>query len=192
MGKVTVEVEDGIVMSVMGNMVSTDGTLDDADIEKIKSLNAQQDRAHPQSTVIVRQMSGLAELPKDVEGNEFPENLSPAEKEFLKVVIPAIKQGDMKTLKTLVHKDATDDSPYDATAKFLKTMVDWSADKGVSHYRFMKYDAAHPDNRAKRDDVRHSLPVGWTLTFQYDEMYSATIEVGEDDGVLKFPTAYGN
>ncbi|MGB0744091.1 MAG: hypothetical protein ACPGSB_06155 [Opitutales bacterium] len=198
LGKVTAEIEDDVIQVLSGNGMSMGSPLTIEHLQTIKSQLEQGAQKYSELTKIIHTDPAILELKTDSQGNRFPDELSPSEQEFLETVIQAVKAKDLETLRKFTHRDADDTSSYDTVASYLETILE----KDLHHYRFMRFTAEHPDNKAKLElhdgrPIRFSLEPKWLLTlFHTPEdaymRYSADLIVGDDDGQLKFPASYAD
>lgn len=195
-GEVTVEFKQGLVTSIMGNGMKSDSPLTLAHLKEIKKQLHIENRKHPESTVIVKVDKYLANLVEDANGNKVPSQMTASQKDFLKAVIPAFKNSDMKTLAKYIHRDPEDTSRVETVLPFLKNL----SQQEIMHFQFIQLDPDHSDNahliyESDGSKVRHSLPPEWLLTLYFykrSPYSSAELVVGNDNGTLKFPTTYSS
>jgi len=198
---VKVEVDDGKVTGMFGNRVSQRKLLSAADYEEVGRQLGADERTHTDMVKIVKVNRYLESMVMDEEGNKVPKDITPLQKAFLATVIKALKDGDLETLSTYIHREPDDDSRIDTVRSFLERI---SKEK-IESYRFMKFDPVHPDNQRKfviggEKSIRTSLPIEWELTL-YQQFgsengasptVSATLLIGADGDDLKFPTKYSD
>jgi hypothetical protein len=197
MGKVTVKIENDMIISIGGNSISFGNPLDIQDLEKIKTQLGKA-RERSEYTTIIKTNKYLAELSEDGDGNLVPSNITAEQKIFLSDVLQALRESDMQKLSAYVHKDSADTSGINTVKDFLKLV----SKKKIVRYQFMRFDAGHPDNKHVLNDMnggsyRHSLPVEWVFTVYFSDSSvdfekSADLLIGSDNGILKFPTKYAD
>lgn len=197
MGKVTVEIEDDMIVSIGGNSISYGNPLDIEDLKKIKD-QLGTDRDYLETTTIIKKNKYLSELIEDPSGNLVPNNLSKEQRSFISEIMKALDDSDLDKLSTFVHKDKGESSSINTVLDFLEFV---SKEK-IKRYRFMRFDADHPDNKNELQDMdgetyRHSLPVEWVLTVYFSDSnaqmeHSADLLIGSANGRLLFPTKYAD
>ncbi|MEM0966891.1 MAG: hypothetical protein AAGJ81_12135 [Verrucomicrobiota bacterium] len=195
MGKVTVEVEDGMITSIAGNSVSFGNPLSMEDAERIRA-QINEEREYLPTTVIVQENKFLSNLVEDTDGNLVPGDMSDEQKVFVSQLLSALEKSDDEELSSFVHKDEDDSSGIDTILSFLK----YVSNEDIKRYRFMRFDAEHPDNQSELQDMdgnyyRYSLPIDWVMTLYFSDsdspmQHSADLFIGSDSGQLKVPTKY--
>lgn len=194
-GKVTVEIEDGMIVSILGNGLSYGNPLDTEDLQKIKSqLNSARD--HLETTTIIKDNKYLSGLVEDSSGNLAPNDLTQKQGDFISDLIAALNSSDFDKLATFVHRDKDDSSSINTVLDFLEFV----SKEEVKRYRFMRFDPEHPDNKSKIQNTdgetyRYSLPIEWVFTAYFSDKgaqteRSADLLIGSEDGRLMLPTKY--
>ncbi len=195
-GSVSVNVEDDRVIGVFGNRIGHGYHMREEQLQKVMKM-LQAGEGPSDRVEIIRRNAYLDQLIEDESGNLVPSDLGEKEEAFLAEVIPLLRKGDAAKLATHEHKNADDPSGLDLHASFYESI----AEQGVKYYRFMRFDPDHPDNESymrgfSGEPFRYSLTPKWELEIfhhtQGEETSSSGMLVGEEDGVLKFPTRYAH
>jgi hypothetical protein len=90
-GKVTVEVDNGVVNSIAGNTMAYGTPINSRILMLISQDMGRGGHTNLPSTTIVTVDRFKRELVEDKDGNLLPPKLSASEQEFLKTVIPALQ-----------------------------------------------------------------------------------------------------
>lgn len=187
-GRVTVNVDSGIITAIMGNGISYFRPVPEDVLRQIEKEKRAENRQRPPSTIIVAKDRFISKLVPDNHGNLIPDNLSEKEHAFLNIVIPAITGKDIQALSDLVHRNADDHYPGNAVREYLEIVLR----EDIESYQFTRVDPEHPDNKELLEE-HNSLPMRWLLTLKYRKPSSithATLKIGEQDGRLRLPTTY--
>jgi hypothetical protein len=189
-GAVTVEIKNDMVIGVMGNGIAMNSPLKKSHLEQVKKELLLENRKQVDSTTIVRINKYLSGLIVDKAGNTVPPDLTESEKKFLNTVTESFKSKDVNTLTSLGHCDPKDSY----SASFIKNLMVYEVDR----FQFMKFNPDHPVNKHhlfNHDGMkyRHSLPIEWVLRVYFEDgskYHEADLLIGDDNGILKFPTTY--
>jgi|AntRauTorckE6833_2_1112554.scaffolds.fasta_scaffold19064_2 hypothetical protein len=188
-GKIIVDVQDSIVTSVMGNMVSMTDPPSDELLREVGALKQAGDHIQKPTTVITLTDRKAGDLVEDEAGNLIPREMTAAEKEFLEEIIPAIKDKDIASLESLIHR-----RPGDTNSKGMLSFIEVALDRDMESYRFMRIHPEHPEH-SEILTQGHSLPICWILRIQYGKKDAPYTHVdlffGEEDGEFRLPTKYG-
>lgn len=164
LGGVEVEIQQDQIVSVAGNGVSTSSPLTHHHLELVKKEIDSGRLTLGNSVETVKRNPFLKDLVQDSNGNEIPANLSPTDQAFLTSFIKHLETGNRAALSKVIHKDASDTSLFDTALHFLLH----SSGRNITHYRFMRFNAEHPENEFHTEGARYSLPVEWILTIQFE------------------------